>query len=105
MFDLADYEEARTHAEEFNRRKGATLLVVADRPHELVTLEELRALADRSPGAYLASSAYQQIKGRKPSHGENVKLGQMLGFLMVARRKDGPQTLWLLDKAFAERTH
>lgn len=96
---------AATHVEKFNRQHGAQLIRLAERPLELVTADELIELARQQPGPYLASNAYRAIKGRKPTHGETVKLGQLLGFMTVARRKHGPQTMWLLDKAFAERAH
>lgn len=99
------YEQAHKVAAEFNATVGADLLCVAARPAEWVTPAELRALARTAPGDYLASNAYLAIKGRKPSHGEVVKLGHLLGFLTVARRKDGPCTLWRLDSAFAQRAH
>ncbi len=96
---------AAHHVEKFNREHGAQLIRLVERPLELVTATELLELAAKHPGEYLAANAYRAIKGRKPTHGETVKLGQLLGFMTVARRKHGPQTLWLLDKAFAERAH
>lgn len=96
-------EEARNAADAFNKSIGHTLLRVVDPPPELVQLAELRALAATAPGDYLATNAFQAIKGRKATHAEAIKLGQMLGFLSVARKKNGPYTLWKLDKSFADR--
>jgi len=96
-------DQARTTAAAFNKAIGQTLLRVVDPPPELIHISELRGLAASNPGDYLAASAFQAIKGRKPTHAESIKLGQLLGFLMVARKKNGPYTLWRLDKAFAER--
>lgn len=105
MFTDEQYRLAQTTAAEFNRANGFELLRVVDRPADYVTVADLRTLAVTAPGDYLASNAYQAIKGRRPTHGEAVKLGHLLGFLTVARRKDGPSTLWRLDNAFASRSH
>lgn len=96
-------DQARTTAAAFNKAIGQTLLRVIDPPPELVSVGELQELANTNPGDYLAASAFQAIKGRKPTHAESIKLGHLLGVLMVARKKNGPYTLWRLDKAFAER--
>lgn len=105
MTDTDLYALARETAESFNQRVGMELLRVVDPPADFVTVDELRELATHNPGDYMAANAYQAIKGRRPRHGEVVKLGHLLGFLTVARRKDGPATLWRLDAAFAMRAN
>lgn len=99
------YRRAVAAAEAFNKEVGAVWLRAVDPPAETVTFDELRALAERQPGDYLAASAFHQIKGRAPTRAEAIKLGHQLGHLTVARKKSGPHTLWRLDKAFAQRSH
>lgn len=99
------HRRAAETADAFNKQVGAVWLRVVDPPAETVTFDDLRALADRQPGDYLAASAFHQIKGRAPTRAEAIKLGHQLGHLMVARKKNGPHTLWRLDKAFAQRSH
>lgn len=99
------FAEARKVATEFNRTHGAELLRVVAPAPEQVTFAELRALASTKPGDYLAANAFEAIKGRRPTHAECIKIGQLLGMLMVARKKHGPSTFWRLDKAFADRSH
>lgn len=105
MFTADQYSQARAVAETFNRSQGGQLLKVIDPPAERLTFAELRSLAAVAPGDYLAANVFQAVKGRRPSHIESIKLGQMLGALTVARKKHGAATLWRLDKAFAERAH
>lgn len=105
MFTPEQYELARAAAAAFNKAQGGVLLQVVEPPADLVTHDELRALAATHPGDYMAANAYRAIKGRKPTHGEVVKLGHLLGFLTVARRKDGACTLWRLDSTFAQRAN
>lgn len=105
MFTADDYTAARKIAAEFNQAHGGQLLVVTDPPPEQVTFADLRSLALSAPGDYLAVNAFLAIKGRRPSHVESIKLGQLLGFLTVARKKHGASTLWRLDNAFAQRSH
>lgn len=99
------YALASQAAEAFNRKHGGQYLQVAERRPELLTFEEIRDQAERTPGEYVAGSLFQAIKGRTPSRSEVIRLGHMLGHLRIARRKSGPYTLWLLDKAFAQRSH
>ena len=99
------YALAADAAADFNRKHGGQYLQVADRAPELLTFEEIRAQADAEPGEYVAGGLFQAIKDRAPSRSEVIRLGHMLGHLRIARRKSGPHTLWLLDKAFAQRSH
>lgn len=99
-FTLAD----RTAAE-FNRKHGGTFLQVVDPAPELLTFEQIRAQAESEPGEYVAANLFRAIKGRTPSRSEAIRVGHTLGHLRIARRKSGPYTLWLLDKAFAQRSH
>lgn len=103
MFTPEQYKQAQALADEANKQLGAVLLRVVDAPADWVTPVELRQLATQAPGDYMAANAYQAIKGRRPTHGETVKLGHLLGFLTVARRKEGNCVLWRLDEAFAQR--
>lgn len=105
MFTPEQYALAAETAADFNKRQGGELLLVAEPPADLVTAAELHTLATTAPGEYLATNAYMAIKGKRPRHGEVVKLGHLLGHLSVARRRDGPCTLWRLDNAFAQRSH
>lgn len=105
MFTADQYDQARAVADTFNRSQGGQLLKVIEAPPEKLTFADLRALAAREPGDYLAANVFQAVKGRRPTHIESIKLGQMLGALTVARKKHGAATLWRLDKAFAERAH
>lgn len=105
MFTADQYTAAREAAERFNQAQGGQLLQVIDPPAERVTVEELKKVAATAPGDYLAANVFVAVKGRQPTHVESIKLGQMLGALMVARKKHGASTLWRLDKAFAERAH
>lgn len=95
-------EAARELAAGFNTAFGGQYLTVAT-PLADVTVAELRTLARKHPGPYLAFSAFEQIKGRRPTHGETIKLARLLSALGVGRRFAGSQTLWLLDEAAAER--
>lgn len=99
------YGRAHALADQFNRECGHRLLQVVERPSERIEIHELRDLAAREPGDYLAASIFRALRNRKPTHAEAIKLGQLLGALTIARKKDGPYTLWRLDKAFAERAH
>lgn len=99
------YAAASEAASAFNRKHGGQYLQVADRAPELLTFEEIRAQAELTPGEYVAGGLFQAIKGRVPTRSETIRLGHMLGHLRIARRKSGPYTLWLLDKAFAQRSH
>ncbi len=99
------FAEARQTVEAFNRKHGGTYLQVADPAPELLTFEQIRTQAETAPGEYVAAGLFLAITGRKPSRGEAVRLGHTLGHLRIARRKSGPYTLWLLDKAFAQRSH
>lgn len=103
MFTPDDYTAARETANAFNQARGGELLRVIDPPAQLIPVERLRQLAREAPGDYLAVNAFQAITGRKATHAEAIKLGQLLGHLSVARKKSGPSTFWRLDKAFAER--
>lgn len=93
---------AQRTAAEFNKTHGVTLLVVQP-PQDEVTIGELRALAQSRPGPYLAASAFEQIKRRRPTPGETIRFGRLLAALGLARRKDGPHTLWLLDDTAVAR--
>jgi hypothetical protein len=105
MTSNATFALARDAAAEFNRKHGGTYLQVAEPAPELLTFEEVRAQAEKMPGEYIAANLFRAVKGRTPSRSEAVRLGHQLGHLRVARRKTGPYTLWLLDKAFSERSH
>lgn len=99
------YTLAAEAVADFNRKHGGPYLQVAERAPELLTFEEIRAQAEHTPGEYVAGGLFQAIKGREPTRSETIRLGHMLGHLRIARRKSGPYTLWLLDKAFAQRSH
>lgn len=106
MTTLAEtFTLASQTAAEFNRKHGGTFLQVAEPAPELLTVEQIRTQAETAPGEYVAAGLFQAITGRQPSRGEAVRLGHTLGHLRIARRKSGPHTLWLLDKAFAQRSH
>lgn len=105
MTDDPTFALAQEAAEDFNRTHGGTYLQVAERAPELLTFEEVREQASKMPGEYIAANLFRAVRGRVPSRSEAVRLGHLLGHLRVARRKSGPYTLWLLDKAFAQRTH
>lgn len=99
------YAAAAEAAAAFNRKHGGQYLQVAERAPEQLTFEEIRAQAEAAPGEYVAAGLFQAIKGRTPSRSEAIRVGHLLGHLRIARRKSGPYTLWLLDKAFAQRSH
>ena len=99
------FADAAVLAAEFNRERGGEFLQVTERPPVLLTLDQLRDRARMYPGEYVAPNLFSAIVGRMPSRSEAVRLGRMLGNLRVARRKSGPFTLWLLDKAFADRAN
>lgn len=98
------FEHAVRVAAEVNKQLGGNYLV-AERPSQLPLLAQLYDLARKQPGEYLPGNAYQAIMGRRPSRSEVVKLGQLLGALGAPSRKTGTQTLWRLDKDFAESAH
>lgn len=86
--------EAMKIAYEFNSRIGKVMLAVA--VDAIPTVAELRALNVR--GWYLAAELFHQARGRKPTHGETIKLGKILSDNPdVQRRKCGPSTMWKLD--------
>lgn len=99
------FADAAVLAAEFNRERGGKFLQVTERPPVLISLDQLRERARTFPGEYIAANLFSAIVGRVPSRSEAVRLGHMLGNLRVARRKSGPFTLWLLDKAFADRAN
>ena len=99
------YTLASHAAADFNHKHGGQYLQVADRAPELLTFEEIRLQAGKAPGEYVAGGLFHAIKGRAPTRSEVIRVGHMLGHLRIARRKSGPHTLWLLDKAFAQRSH
>lgn len=105
----ANFDHAMKLAEQlaadFNRTHGHEFLQLAPRPLVLLEMAEIRAQAEAMPGEYIAANLFRAVKGRQPTHAENVKLGQLLGFMGAKRRKSGQFTLWKLDKAFAQRSH
>ncbi|MFB0007690.1 hypothetical protein KEM14_gp39 [Xanthomonas virus phiXaf18] len=106
MSTLTDrYALAHETATAFNRTHGGEFLQVAERSPELLTFDEIRNVATTQPGEYVVTGLFQAVKGRRPTRSEAIRLGHALGHLRIARRKSGPYTLWLLDKAFAQRSH
>lgn len=93
---------AQQTVEAFNAKHGGTWLRLAF-PDAVVTVGELRAIAQTRPGPYMAANVFLLAKGRAPEPGEIIRTGRFLSALGVDRHKDGPVMLWTLDAALLQR--
>jgi len=91
-----DRVEAAKVAHEFNTRVGRVMLAVA--VDAIPSVEELRRLNTR--GWLLAAELFYAARGRRPTHGETIRLGKQLRDNPdVQSQKCGPKTLWKLEGA------
>lgn len=101
------FAKAQVVMNKINAEAGWPLLVMRrqqpDRAGGVLTVAELEAFADVTPGWFDVRSLFLAIRLADPSKGESIRTGQQMGAQGWARRKSGAVTLWHMDNTTRAR--